>query len=581
MAGFLAVRDPHEDRRRRAVSAATAALVGRGLRTGTIAAHDVEVVWGAATDAPVDHHASVVLLGDAMAEGRRLSATTWRKAWSGTDLPAPTDGVHVAIAVDADGTLTIDGDLFGLLPIVHTEADGVVLVASSPALLRAHESFRPAIDRRALAELLLVDAVLGDATVLRDVRRLAPGHVLRLAGGTAIETRRTWSMPMTGALADVAPIRRLVDGFHEELVDACARHLDRGPIALLLSGGLDSRLLGGALRAAGLHFDAVTYGTPRDSEARYAARVASTLGAEHRILPDDERRLPFTDVVAWEGLVSTPSLDHPGMGRRYPAIVSGFLMDATAGASHVDWAYDASTGAAGFEPFLRKLNQHAVPVDDLRILLGPDEVDAALARVERSWTSSGASDAERAWRFDLAHRQRFWVGSRVPDQLQDGWPVLPHLDRRVLEVVGAMPPAVVASRLLEIETCIAHHPDLARLPLERTTFDSRAIVPRTGDMVRDAVARKVRSARAALRVPVDEPRYFTRLFDVEGDGWRAAREHVESARSATRALFDADAFDRLVPPVDRPWSGPRSYPGANRSKLLLGVMALLAAGVEP
>jgi asparagine synthase (glutamine-hydrolysing) len=586
MAGFLAVRDPDPDRRLRAVTDAQRLLADRGLpAVGDVTVGDVAVVYATGHGAPLDAVDGVVLVGDAIEGSRRLDARGWRATWSGDGTPPPTDGLHLGIAVDADGTLTVDVDLFGLLPVLHTTAGDALLVASSPALLRCHPSFRPAIDRAALAALLLTDALVDGDTALRGVRRLPPGHVLRAAPGRAVEERAAWAMPITDALHDVAPQRRLADLFHEALLDACRRHLPGGRTAMLLSGGLDSRLLIGTLQLAGIDVDAVTFGTSRDTEARYAGNVARSLGLPHRLIAPESVSAPLPATITWEGLVATPSFDHPLVGRSFDRVVSGFLMDATAGASHIDWQYDVVAQQSGFEPFFGKLNQHAVREASLRAVLRPeafgDGVDEAKARVRAVWDAAGDSDAERAWRYDLAHRQRYWVGVQVPRQSSDAWPVLPHLDREVLALVGGMPVASVASRALEIEVCKAHHPVLARLRLEKTTFESSALIPRTGDMVRTAVARKVRAARALARVPITEPRYFTRIFDIEGEAWQRARAGLEHARPLAHELFDPPTFDRILPPVGAPWNGPSSYPGSNGAKLLLGVMAMLADGIEP
>jgi asparagine synthase (glutamine-hydrolysing) len=376
----------------------------------------------------------------------------------------------------------------------------------------------------------------------------------------------------------------LADRFHDALLEACQRHLAPSrSTALLLSGGLDSRLLAGALREAGLPFEAITFGAPTDTEQRFARRVAAQLGVPHRVILDSQDPEALAGSLRWEGLVATPSFENPAVDRDVDRVVSGFAMDATAGGSHIDWSYDPATGAHGWAPFADRLNRHGVALATLRRLLRPevfgDALDTALADARRIFDEGGDSDAERAWRYDLAHRQRYWVGPRVPRQMESSWPSLPHVDTAVLELVGAMPLVAVASRALESETCRAHYPDLARLPLDRATFEVTALVPRTGDMVRGAIDRKVRTLRSRTPWPAKETRYYTRIFDIEGNAWRAARRRIEPAREAACELFDPTELARLLPKPDAPWSGPSSYPDANGAKLVLGVMAMLADGV--
>jgi asparagine synthase (glutamine-hydrolysing) len=560
MAGFFATRDPDPARRRSAIDRATARLVEAGFSTtGTRDGRDTTVVWGARPGAPVTPSDDGVVLGDA-------------------------DGFHLTVRLAADGTLTVEVDVLGLLPVVHTTIDDIALAASSPHLLRSHDALRPTLDPVALAGVLALDGQVGPETVLRGVRRLPPGSVLELSADGRVVERTGYVMPVTDELHDVAPLRVLADRFHVALLEACQRHLARSrSTALLLSGGLDSRLLAGALREAGLPFEAISFGAPTDTEQRFAGRVAAHLGVPHRLITDRQDPEDLVRSIRWEGLVATPSFENPAVDRDVDRVVSGFAMDATAGGSHIDWAYDPDTGRVGWEPFFGKVTRHAVALPTLRRLLRPDvfgdALDTALADARHVFDAGGDSDAERAWRYDLAHRQRYWVGPRVPRQMGHSWPSLPHVDPALLALVGAMPLAVIATRALEAETCRAHYPDLARLPLDRATFEVTALVPRTGDMLRGAIDRKVRTLRARTPWPKQETRYYTRIFDIEGEAWLAARRIVEPARDAACELFDRAELARLLPPPGAPWSGGSSYPDANGAKLALGVMALLADGV--
>src|SRR5262249_60638060 len=90
--------------------------------------------------------------------------------------PPPSDGSPLAATFARHGSLTIATDVLGLFPVYHGSAGGTVLAASHLPLLRAHESFRPALDPAGLIGLLLTRGLVEGRALYPGVRRLASGH---------------------------------------------------------------------------------------------------------------------------------------------------------------------------------------------------------------------------------------------------------------------------------------------------------------------------------------------------------------------------------------------------------------------
>jgi asparagine synthase (glutamine-hydrolysing) len=588
MAGLVVVRDADPARRQRAVEAATRRLRDAGLpQVSTLERDDVAAVWGTYAGAPVDRAAGegwdAVLLGDAFDEGhdRRVTAAELGRRWRDGG-PGAFDGHHVALVV-ADGRVVVGTDLLGLHPVHHTVVGDVTLVATGTGLLRSHESFRPRLDPLGLATVLLADAPMGGRTVLSGVRRLAPGHAVVLGPEGRPEERPTYAVPVTTEHHGI-PLGAAAALVHEELAGASRRHAaGPGRLGLMLSGGLDSRLLAGLFLRLAIPVAAVTFGLETDTEWRFAHRVAERVGVAHERLPDDGSADNFERWLRWDALSATPFLESLDVGARFDRVASGYTMDATVGGSHIDWCHDPATGAVGFTPFLARVNHAGVAIGDLRRLLRPerfgDAVDGAIEAVRADWDAGGDDDLARAWAFDLAHRQRFWVGARVPRQSFGAWPVLPHTDRRVLAAAGGLPLALLGDRQVEAQLCRASYPDLARIPLDRATHETAALVPRTPDLLREAVGRRVRATRERLGRPGRETRYFTRIFDIRGDNWAEVRRRVEPARAAAHELFVPEVLAELVPPAAAPWDRPSAYYDSNGAKMLLGVLAMLDDGI--
>jgi asparagine synthase (glutamine-hydrolysing) len=582
---FLIVHDRDPSRRRATIDTAIRQLGDVSALPPTVFNRaDTTVVAATEPSTPVASHSDaegdVLLIGDVLVDGRPCAPQPWRRRAATSALDA--DGFHVAISLGATGEVTVASDILGIFPVLHLSIGETRLVSSSPFLLRAHPQFRPRLNAVALAGVLLADGQVDAATVFDGVRRVPMGSALHLDPDRGITEIESYSPRLTSDLHDCAPIRRLADILDEVVVAACERHVQPGrTTGLLLSGGLDSRLIAGSLRKCGFSFDALTLGLPTDYEYRFAKRVARALGVPHRLVDDTTEPDVFTRTVRWEGLTATPSIDQDSLPQ-YGQLVSGFLMDAVTGGSHIDWIYDPTSRTTGFDPFLERLNFHGIPPDALRRLLRRDvfgdAVDEAWTLVRRSFDDCGGSDPERAWRYDMTHRQRFWVGPRVFRQAKSSWPCLPHLDRSVISTVAAMPPAVFASRMVEIEQCKAHSPDLAEIPLDRATHHVTALIPRWHEVLSAAAARAVRQVRD--RTPWRQPdtRRFTRIFDIESDAWQTARNSLEHVRRSAYDLFEPTELDRMLPPVGTPMPGPSTYPRSNGAKIVLAVFALLDEG---
>lgn len=194
-------------------------------------------------------------------------------------------GMFAVALWDAErGRLVLARDRFGIKPLYLAERDDDVLFSSEIApLLQAGVPAVP--DPVAVADVLSLGYVPGTRTGLRDIRALAPGHVLVVEGGTTVER------PYVEVRPEAAPLE-------ETLAEAVRIHLRSDvPLGVLLSGGLDSSLI--AALAVGeiesLHTYTVSFGDDDFDEAEPARAIARALGTDHHeipVHPDVARDLP-------------------------------------------------------------------------------------------------------------------------------------------------------------------------------------------------------------------------------------------------------------------------------------------------
>jgi asparagine synthase (glutamine-hydrolysing) len=169
--------------------------------------------------------------------------------------------------------LVLARDRFGIKPLYVANVSGGRLgFASEIGPLLGLGAARD-VDVQAIADFLTLGYVPGEATGLRAVRALAPGHTLVWEDGATTETA------FAGLEAHAG------DDLEAVLAEAVRIHLRADvPLAVLLSGGLDSSLLA-ALAAreegAGLHTFTVGFGDPQFDEREPARVVARAIGSEH------------------------------------------------------------------------------------------------------------------------------------------------------------------------------------------------------------------------------------------------------------------------------------------------------------
>ncbi len=560
-----------------------------GLQHGSCAGRWWAAVWAAGPRAPVswttDAAGGAVLFGDAIGDdGARQDPASLRQAWAGGRC-VQWDGFYAAIAVeDTTRTATVAADVLGVFPVYWWAADGVVLAATSPDLFRAHPSFRPSLDLEGLAGILLTNGLVDGRTLWQGVRRLSPGCGLRVREGRA-EEGDVYRLPLHTDAIDL-PLDGHVRQIASAIEGAVRRHVPQGqPCGLLLSGGIDSRQLAGALQAHGRDVRALTLGRADDIEMSCARAVARELGLEHEAADVDATAFPdAADRLArWEmlaaGFAGVPEWTmHDAIARLPDRVVMGHLLDAVAGGSHVAWAYDANTGTMGFEALWARVTAWGFSGSALDALLDAPSRDVRRAvedGARRRYEAAAERAHHRAWWFDLAHRQRFHVGSALWVTSFASWPVVPALDREVIRAAAALPASSLANRRAQTGALIRAYPRLAGLPLDRNSYDRRPLTPRLRDEVRHWMTDRWSDLqrRAAHRTgrPVRERRYYRRLYDLNSPGWRAVRRHAEPCRATLPAALVPAAVASAWPGADIDLAFADPIRDASPAKLLMGL----------
>jgi asparagine synthase (glutamine-hydrolysing) len=179
--------------------------------------------------------------------------------------------------------LLIARDRLGIKPLYYAETPGGLAFASEAKALLMHPAVRAEADLESLDLYLTFQYVPGPATMFRGIRKLPPGHLL-IAEGSRIELRRYWDTVFWVGERGV-DLDDAADELKQLFTEAVRAHLVSDvPIGVLLSGGIDSSAVVGAMTEIGMspRTFSVGFDIPGlHNELEEARVVAKHFGTEH------------------------------------------------------------------------------------------------------------------------------------------------------------------------------------------------------------------------------------------------------------------------------------------------------------
>lgn len=213
-------------------------------------------------------------------------------------------------------------DRLGIKPLYVGDFDGTWVFGSELKTVVLHPHARREVDPASLARYLVFEYVPSPRSIYRDVRKLQPGHYLRLADGVA-EDRAYWSLRWTRSRDDWAHTSTPLPPPGDDSESAWVPHITHAlreavrsrlvsevPIGAFLSGGVDSSSTSALmaelvpeLRTFSIAFEEESF-----DESSHAAAVAKHIGSRHssRVFGSDG----FTDVLnTVRGFLDEPLAD--------------------------------------------------------------------------------------------------------------------------------------------------------------------------------------------------------------------------------------------------------------------------------
>jgi len=199
-------------------------------------------------------------------------------------------------------------DAFGMKPMYVYEDDRCIAFASEVGALLTLEGADTSLDRRAIVDYLTFRYTCSPYTMFNKIRRLAPGEYAKIRNGEVSYFRHT-DLCSIEPMPEVGTFEQEAERLHDLLRDSVeARLVGEQPIALLLSGGLDSSIIAVLLHELGVNLEAFNIGFPEVNEFEFSAAVAEHCGIKvhNVVMTIDELIAGLDDVI---GAIDEPIAD--------------------------------------------------------------------------------------------------------------------------------------------------------------------------------------------------------------------------------------------------------------------------------
>jgi len=271
----------------------------------------------------------------------------------------------------------------------------------------------------------------------------------------------------------------LVDEWGTVLEEAIGGGLgEPRPLTLMLSGGIDSRLIAAIGLRRGVAFEPICYGNETWQDTQFARGIAASLDLPMRVVPIGLNYLrDFTESwCTWfgasmcvHGMYQYPALLDLRSRGPVPEIVTGFTGDPLEGMQVAKMA-EGPANTPLLERFLRKTSYWRD--HELRSLVPWLDVPRARAEVEEilqnQYAQLPGAPFQRLWLlFQWNHVSQF--SSYQPIMYEYfGGVVTPFVNRELANYCLSLPRLALEGRRLFYDVIRARFPDMARLP---GTFD--------------------------------------------------------------------------------------------------------------
>ena len=141
----------------------------------------------------------------------------------------------------------------------------------------------------------------------------------------------------------------------------------------------------------------------------------------------------------------------------------------------------------------------------------------------------------------------------------------------MIDVMGGMPYAHIEKRRMQLHLLKQRYPRLARISLDRNTFNMKPVSYRYGRVIDHAIF-KPREMFYRWTRRLLERRFYHRTMGFDSTGWNAIRVAAEAHRKRALQVLDATALAEVLPPPGHPFTARDGIIDTSRMKLMTGFL---------
>ncbi len=199
-------------------------------------------------------------------------------------------------------TLFIARDRLGIKPLYYAELDdGQLIFSSELKALYAHPELKCEFDPYAVEDYFAFGYIPEPRTIIKQARKLPPGHTFTLRVGQPISTpKEYWDVPFSAAdSASEIEIQQELVGRLEKAVKI--RMVAEVPLGAFLSGGVDSSAIVALMAnqsADSINTCSIGFGDPKYNETEFADMVAQRYHTNHHLDQVDPNDFDLIDKLA-------------------------------------------------------------------------------------------------------------------------------------------------------------------------------------------------------------------------------------------------------------------------------------------
>jgi asparagine synthase (glutamine-hydrolysing) len=380
------------------------------------------------------------------------------------------------------------------------------------------------------------------------------------------------------------PFSAHIEILDEAIEDTMSRHIPvKRNYSLLLSGGLDSRMIAGFLSEKNVNFNAITMGIDSDIEMKTAKKVVKSLGIEQNKIEIEYEQYAdcAENQVKWEhisnGFNDIFNWGYCRQMQNYENLILGHSFDAVIGTRYINWAYSQAEKKMSFQTFFDNVNRWGIKPEVLRRLFSNNVfynmlIDETINKIKAVYEDYSEIESQRAWCFNLYNRQRFHVGSSAFAMSCGALPIMPAIDKKLLECAAAIPAASIAERRAQTELLCSRFPKLARLPIDRNSYDTTPLKPRVRYLATQEIFKRMNKFLGFAGNWKAEHRYYYRIYDFDNEGWKKVRKQAEPYRKKIYDIFNKEQLNKILPRPEELSNLKEKIADASGYKLLTGLM---------